>query len=303
MKIVAAIDGSNSSEAAVDALTNLQLENGTEIKLLCAVEHYYQNNVSKAAEPLQAIAQDLQHKLVGCIISCEIVEGDAKTRITEIAKEWSANLIVMGSRGRTGLELMLLGSVSQTVLTQSHCPVVIAKTGGIHDPKNSFKKILITVDNSEYSRAALRWLNEIVWEGETQFKIVTVVPPLFDSIDSVESITYATNLTREHNELVISAQRELKKLSAELATTHGSKNISTEVGQGDPKEAILKVATDWSADLIVMGSHERTGINKLLLGSVSQAVALHAPCSVAIIRGMLAKSKKQRQTGIFSVPH
>lgn len=302
MKIVVAIDGSNSSAAAVDALTNIQLEAGTEIKLLCAVEHYYQNTVSKATEPLHAIAEDLQHKLDGCMITCEIVEGDAKNRISAIAKEWHANLIVMGSRGRTGL-LMLMGSVSQAVLTQSHCPVVIAKTGETHDPKNGFRKILITVDNSEYSKAALSWLTEIRWGMDTQFKIVTVVPPLLESIDSIESITYATNLTRQHDELIHSAQSELTKLATDLAATYDLKNISTQVGEGEPKDVILKIAKSWSTDLIVMGSHGRTGINKILLGSVSKEVALHAPCSVAIIRGTIAKSRtKQRQTGMFSLP-
>jgi nucleotide-binding universal stress UspA family protein len=99
------------------------------------------------------------------------------------------------------------------------------------------------------------------------------------------------------------AKTELTKLSTDLAASVGAKNVTIEVGEGDPKDVILNIATAWSADLIVMGSHGRTGLDKLLLGSVSQAVALHAPCSVAIIRGIIAKGKsQQRQTGMFSMP-
>ncbi|CAN5232788.1 hypothetical protein BH10CYA1_BH10CYA1_08230 [soil metagenome] len=302
MKIIVAIDGSQSSEAAVDALTNIQLAPGTEVKLLIAIEPY-QDAIAKATDALKGMTDELQKKLIGCTVTYEVAQGDAKSRITEIAKAWSANLIIMGSRGRKGLELMLMGSVSQGVLTQSPCPVIIAKAGETHDPSNGFKNILITVDNSEYSKAALTWLQGIQWGPETQFKIATIVQPLVDSFDSVGSITDATNLTRQHDDLIGMAKGEVAKLSADLAAAVGPKNVSIEVGEGDPKDVIINIATSWSADLIVMGSHGRTGLDKLLLGSVSQAVALHAPCSVAIVRGIIAKGKgQQRQTGMFSMP-
>ncbi|MBS1957038.1 MAG: universal stress protein [Cyanobacteria bacterium SZAS-4] len=304
MKIVVAIDGSTSSEAAVDALTNLQLEPGTEIKLITATEPFNQSAGYKAAEKLEGIAHELHEKFGDCKISLEIAQGDAKACITDIAKEWYANLIIMGSRNQSGLKRMLMGSVSQGVLTQSQCPVVIAKAGEDYAPRNGFKRIMMTVDNSEYSKAALGWLHEFQWGVDTQFKIVTAVPKLVDSFDSVESITYATNVTRHHDELIDSARAELIKLCSDLAARYSLNNISSEVGEGDPKDVIVSIATNWSADLIVMGSHGRTGFNKLLLGSVSQAVALQAPCSVAIVRGIVGKSRaRQKQTGLFSVPN
>ena len=299
MKIIVAIDGSQGSEATVDALENIQLASGTEVKLLIVIEPY-KDALVLATEALKGMSEELQKRLVGCTVTYEVAQGDAKTRITEIAKQWSANLIIMGSRGRKGLELMLMGSVSQGVLTQSPCPVIIAKTSDVKNPKNGFTNILITVDNSEYSQAALSWLSSIQWAPTTQFRLVTIVQPLVDSFDSVGSITDATNLTRQHNDLIGLAKTQLEKLQTELATSVGAQNVSIEVGEGDPKDVILNIAAAWSADLIVMGSHGRTGLDKLLLGSVSQAVSLHAPCSVAIIRGIITKGQnKQRQTGMF----
>ncbi len=299
MKIIVAIDGSQGSEATVDALENIPLAPGTEVKLLIALEPY-KDALALATEALKGMSEELQKKLVGCTVTYEVTQGDAKSRITEIAKQWSANLIIMGSRGRKGLELMLMGSVSQGVLTQAPCPVIIAKTSDVKNPKNGFKNILITVDNSNYSQAALSWLSGIQWEPKTQFKLVTIVQPLVDSFDSVGSITDATTLTRQHDDLIGLAKTELEKLTTELATRVGLENVTNEVGEGDPKDVILNIAAAWSADLIVMGSHGRTGLDKLLLGSVSQAVSLHAPCSVAIVRGIITKGQnKQRQTGLF----
>lgn len=304
MKIVVAIDGTTSSEAAVDALTNMKLEQGTAIKLVTATEPYHNSAGYKAAEKLERIAHELHEKFGDCKISLEVAQGDAKTCIIDSAKECSANLIIMGTRNQSGLKRMLMGSVSHGVLNQSHCSVLIAKAGEQYAPRNGFKKIIIAVDNSEYSKAALNWLHQLQWGMDTQFKIVTVVPTPIDSFDSVESITYATNVTRHHDELVDSAKSELTKLTSELAARYGRDNVSSEVREGDPKDAVVSIATQWSADLIVMGSHGRTGFDKLLLGSASQAVASQAPCSVAIIRGVTAKSKeRQKQTGLFSMPN
>ncbi len=300
MKIIVAIDGSQGSEATVDALENIQLASGTEVKLLIVIEPY-KDALVLATEALKGMSEELQKRLVGCTVTYEVAQGDAKSQITEIAKQWSATLIIMGSRGKKGLELMLMGSVSQGVLTQAPCPVIIAKTSDVKNIKNGFKNILITVDNSDFSQAALSWLSGIQWGPNTQFKLVTIVQPLVDSFDSVGNITDATLLTRQHDDLIELAKTELDKLATELATSVGQQNVTNEVGEGEPKDAILNIAAAWSADLIVMGSHGRTGLDKLLLGSVSQAVALHAPCSVAIVRGIITKGQnKQRQTGLFS---
>jgi UDP-N-acetylmuramate-alanine ligase len=97
------------------------------------------------------------------------------------------------------------------------------------------------------------------------------------------------------------AENELKKLSAELEENFKAENISNEVIVGDPRESILQTAATAKADLIVMGSHGRTGLTKLFIGSVSQAIAGHAPCSVAVIRGVVPKGKvgALNQSGLF----
>ena len=92
-------------------------------------------------------------------------------------------------------------------------------------------------------------------------------------------------------------------MAQELAAKVGADRVSIEVGEGDPREAILNIAATSSSDLIVMGSHGRTGLTKIFMGSVSQAVSVHAPCAVAIVRGIVPKGKTtMQQTGMFALP-
>lgn len=320
MKILAAIDGSAQSEAALDALGSFKWAAGTEIVLYTVLKPADSGlpfgrkatgdlpaNAATAStnETLERMATELEQKLPGCRVTYRVAHGEAKGQILEGAKEKGADMILMGSRGHRGMELMLLGSVSQAVLMQGQCPVVIVKSEA-ESPSLAagFKNVLITVDNSPYSRAALNWVKTLTWPAETRFKLMTVVAPLTDSFTSAESAVSAGSLSREHDSLHAMARAELEEMAADLVNHVGQGKLTTQVGEGDPREVILHVAAAWGADLIVMGSHGRTGLTKLFLGSVSHAVAVHGYCSVAIIKGIVPKGQgvKQQTTGMFKMP-
>ncbi len=319
MKIIAAVDGTPNSEAALDALVGMNLPTDTEIKLVTVVRSdetplsflwkgsskgsLQQEFVEASENALNQMVVELGKLIKGCKISAEVLQGDAKTQITEAAKKWGADLIIMGSRGNRGVDLIVLGSVSQGVIMQSPCPVIVVKPDDEYDLQKGFKNIIIAVDNSSYSQAALDWLKKFTWSSDTAFKLITVVPPLSDAISDVGDVARTSELSRQHEATINSAKQELQAVANELAKTITGGNISIEVGEGDPREAVLQMATVWGADLIVMGSHGRTGLTKLLIGSVSQAVALQSQCSVAIIRGLLPKGagSEWRKTGRFAV--
>ncbi len=325
MKILAAVDGSTQSEAALDALGSFNWGGGTEIVLFTVLKGAESglpfgrkgpdqtpsvDATASASQTLQNMAAQLQRKLPGCRVTFEIAHGDAKTEILNGAKANAADMILMGSRGHRGMELMLLGSVSQAVLMQGQCPVVIVKSETSEAPNSApdlahgFKNVLITVDNSPYSKAALAWAKTLNWPSDTRFKLITVVTALTDSFTSEESAVRAGSLTREHDSLHAIARSELDEMAAELNEIVGPGRLTTQVGEGDPREVILHTAAAWGADLIVMGSHGRTGLTKLFLGSVSHAVAVHGYCSVAIVKGIVPKGQSVRQqtTGMFKLP-
>jgi nucleotide-binding universal stress UspA family protein len=143
--------------------------------------------------------------------------------------------------------------------------------------------ILIAIDESEYSKAALDSVRSRPWSDATIFKVITVVEPFHPE---------AAGWQTDYVPLAIEAQRmrteAAKKLVEEACATLRSQfpndKVNGEVLEGYIKDQILDVAAHWPADLIIVGSHGRQGIGRFLLGSVSEAIAKHAHCSVEIIR-------------------
>ena len=147
-------------------------------------------------------------------------------------------------------------------------------------------KVLLAFDGSEISKAAVEDVSTRPWREGTELKILSVAASKIPMWLIVPNFTFPAAHYAEIHE----HHRQLDKLLPELeerikSTEHGSKlKIETEVIEGEPKEVIIDEAERWGADLIVLGSHGYGNIKRFLLGSVAQAVAAHAPCSVEIVR-------------------
>jgi nucleotide-binding universal stress UspA family protein len=142
-------------------------------------------------------------------------------------------------------------------------------------------KILLAIDGSEFSQAALRSVIARPWNAGTEVKILHVVEPPSLLIGR-EMGAYDPEF-----EMVWKALREQAKVLAEKAAEKlrvAGFQISTQLVEGDPKSQIIDVANEWHADMIILGSHGWSGLNRFLMGSVSEGVVRHAHCSVEIIR-------------------
>jgi len=142
-------------------------------------------------------------------------------------------------------------------------------------------RILLAIDDSRFSQAAIETVIEQARPQDTDVRILHVVesPPL---LVAREMGGYEPAL-----ETALESQKQnaeaLVMKAAELLRARGLKVAAT-LEVGDPKSKILDVAEEWRADLIVVGSHGRRGFERFLMGSVSDAVARHAKCSVQIVR-------------------
>lgn len=142
-------------------------------------------------------------------------------------------------------------------------------------------KILIGVDDSPCSRAALALVRRLEWPAKTKVVVVSAVRRMVPAYTELYVPALADNdelfreQTRAHQEVVSGAELELRDTG--LAT-------EARVLSGDPREALVQAAKDEGADLIVIGSHGRSGIAKLLMGSVASHVVTHAPCSVLVVK-------------------
>jgi nucleotide-binding universal stress UspA family protein len=136
----------------------------------------------------------------------------------------------------------------------------------------SARRVLFATDGSETSIAAAEALAGRPWPEGSEFRIVTVEEPW----------------------LVRPPSTILNINSAEEALASAGLKATAAVLVGNPKEVILEDAKNWNADLIVVGSHGRRGFKRFLLGSVSEAVAMNAHCSVVVVRDPAQPSRKSR---------
>lgn len=144
-------------------------------------------------------------------------------------------------------------------------------------------KILIPIDESEYSKAALQAVLSRPWPAATSFKVITVVEPFHPEYAGWQT-NYVPLAIEAQKSQVDSATRIVEDARQALQSAFPDATVEAGAIEGYIKDKILEIAHDWPADLIVLGSHGRRGFTKFLLGSVSEAVAGHARCSVEIVK-------------------
>jgi nucleotide-binding universal stress UspA family protein len=141
-------------------------------------------------------------------------------------------------------------------------------------------RILLAIDDSKYSEAAMQAIVQQMRPEVGDVCILHVVKPLLiiprSYIGRVETLEAAQRERMEEG-------KELVGRTGQLLSQAGFK-VHADVEEGDPRTAIIDYAARWQADLIILGSHGKTGLDKFLLGSVSEAVIRHAHCSVEVVR-------------------
>jgi nucleotide-binding universal stress UspA family protein len=141
-------------------------------------------------------------------------------------------------------------------------------------------KILLTIDGSPHSQDAVEEVARRPWPPNTRIRVLSVIQPY--TPPATEFVLAGATLEDMRRQQTLEAER-LTSRAAEVMNA-ASVTSETVVREGDPRSAIVDEATEWGADLIVVGSHGRTGLKRWLLGSVAQAVVSHAPCSVEVVR-------------------
>jgi nucleotide-binding universal stress UspA family protein len=235
--------------------------------------------LDRAAEPLMR---------AGWRLRTEVREGSPGRTINLFTKEWGADFILIGAHDRSQLARLCLGGTAQSVLRHAPCSVEIVRTGRPSSTlgliEGSGLKILVATDGSEFSAAALRSVAGRPWPNGTKLKVISV-PEFILTKDAsyldareIRELGDLGGASIEDAKQCISTAREM--LSA------CPLDVSTEIPeyQDRPYQVILHEAENWHADLIVVGSHGRSGFDRVVMGSVSEAVALHAKCSVEIDR-------------------
>lgn len=289
MKILLAIDDSKFSKSAVQTIVTQFQPRDAEVRIVHvltpvavsvppqmapAYAPELEPQFGEANELVERAAQVL--RTAGFRVDSRIEQGDVRERIIDSAAEWHADLIVAGSHGRTGLARFLLGSAAESILRHAGCSVEIVRG----EPPAKLMKVLLAIDDSEFSEAASRAVIEHLRPEPAEVCVLHVVPPLviipeFGQADLNNLRAAQEHLREQRKTLAAHVQQSLLKAGIEAFT---------QVLEGDPRTGIIDQAAEWKADLIVLGSRGRRGVSRLLMGSVAEFVARHAFCSVWITR-------------------
>lgn len=150
-------------------------------------------------------------------------------------------------------------------------------------------RVLLPVDGHECSQKAVQTVIDRFDPRETQVKVLHAVEWLREMplcFQYASGRTAAHDIAESRNKSFERARELVEGVAAQLEFKGFHPSVS--LPDADPRHAIVEAAREWPADLIVMGSHGRRGLDRLLLGSVAESVARHAPCSVEIVRPAVA---------------
>jgi nucleotide-binding universal stress UspA family protein len=200
--------------------------------------------------------------------------------ILTIATNWKADLIVLGSQGRSTLERLFLGSVSQKVAAEAGCSVRIARPR--KSPHHSRLRMVVAVDGSPDSIKAVRAAADRVWPAFCEFRIVTILDSRLETGIILPEV-YGALWAQEHDVAARDAICRMVEHSAKVLFDAGL-TVETHLLDGDPKHELLNHAESWEADCIFIGARGQQHGKSLALGTMASAVAGRAHCSVEIVR-------------------
>jgi nucleotide-binding universal stress UspA family protein len=299
VRVLLAIDSSELSESVVSEVERRPWPHDTVVCVLTVIDLLALNSAVGYLEPFikseneaaKALVESVAERLGrrGLQTTTLAVEGYPGTGIVEEAAKWGADFAFVGSHGHSGFVRFLLGSIAKAVVQNAPCSVEIVrhprhdKDHPDHDKideQSNGMRILLATDGSDYSAAAARSIAARPWPAGSEVRIISVVEPLAPAADPWYAAGAVAKRVREDD-----TKRSEDAVSAaqEILAKAGIKT-ETAVLEGSPKRRIVDDSKAWRADLVVVGSHGRRGLTRYLLGSVSEAVAMHAHCSVEVIR-------------------
>jgi nucleotide-binding universal stress UspA family protein len=311
MKILIAYDGSNCAEAALDDLTRAGLPQESEAIVISVAEVWlppppsmYEigvegEQVEPAAQPksvqtvespalkeAQALALNAAERVRSNFpswkVEAESTYGSPAWEVIKRADQWSPDLIVVGFEGKTALGRLLLGSVSQKILTEARSSVRVAR--GHVEVDASPVRLVIGLDGSPGADAAVSAVAARSWPEDSELRMVVVDDPLTPSLLGRIVPTVAAWVEEGNREERDWVQKIIESATGKLSQTGLA--LTSSVREGDPKKVLVEEAEKWRADSIFVGSTGFSNrLERFLLGSVSSAVAARAHCSVEVVRG------------------
>jgi nucleotide-binding universal stress UspA family protein len=295
MRVLLAIDGSAPASIAVDLVGRIDWPAGTEIVVaeagesgeglyggpwpsLAMVEagRLEAEVLAKAEVDVREVCGRLTRP--GLNVEPAVLRGRPASAINERAKVMQADVIVVGSRGHGRIGSMLLGSISSELIDHAPAPVLVARGGCID-------RVVLAWDGSSCAALAADLLSAWPVFGGSSIRVLSVADievPWWTGFPEPGS----PELMTIYVETAEASRRHHDELALAMAETLRAADLRAEADRrdGDAATEILAVAAATNTDLIVIGTHGRTGLARLVIGSVARNVLQHAGCSVLVVR-------------------
>ncbi|TWU46127.1 Universal stress protein [Rubripirellula tenax] len=300
MKILLPIDGSDAANEAVEFVRSLAMENSVDVTILIAyykpTEYSFQPWVPEWTEQEKVRTGSILAKAKQVLdANCDKVTiaqetGAVVPCILGRAKKDKVDLIVLGAKGHSAIHRVLLGSVSDSIATRAECSVVVVRPtkNETHQPR----KIVLGYDKSIASREAAAELMEWKLNRETSVDVVSVVqnPYIYVGEGYIPApVTLQPELITSVKE---TAERMASQISEMFPHTDAHIPVADHIG-----EAIVHAAEGKNADLVIVGDTGHSLLGELILGSTSNYVLRHAPCSVWISRHHYKSDETEQKSG------
>jgi nucleotide-binding universal stress UspA family protein len=310
MRILIGYDGSKHADAALDDLKRAGLPRDSEALVVSVADLLMSNppvseligqeltservssslkqaqthgeRIIKEAEEFAAKADSrLRSEFPEWNVKSRVITGTPAWELIDAANDWKADLLIVGSEGRSAIERFLLGSVSKRVVTDSRCSVRVARPRVEKD--EDAPRIIIGVDGSPAAEQAIYAVGQRVWRDAAEVRLIAVD-------DSTPPVQILSRLPQAAGMINSYFQKRDSRVSAMLEWATNELNaigLKTSVLQekGDPKKVLLEEALKWNADSIFVGMRDfKSAFERFRLGSVSTAIVTNAHCSVEVVR-------------------
>jgi nucleotide-binding universal stress UspA family protein len=279
-RILVPLDGTAESNVALPAARTVARATGASVFLLQVLESSDTDaSETSKAEKLTQVAHELAGS--GLRVESAVRRGQAAEEILQQVDEQSADLVIMRTRGQSGIQRAVMGSVAERLLSRSDVPIMILRPGGRR--MDRIANILVPVDGSPGGALALASAVELAKPTQAGIRMVEVVVP----------IAFHTPARGDGGPMYYDPAWDDEALSAAQTYVNGMVSRVRQSGATVEGEAILapdipgsivQAADQHASDVIVMSTHALTGLQRAVLGSVADAVVRAAACPVLLLR-------------------
>jgi nucleotide-binding universal stress UspA family protein len=299
-----AIDRSKDSKIAINLLQKLKFPSGSTLILLhvttvddeitptesSQLAKKKSGDLGKPLRPVHSELDRLEKRFASETLQVQsmIVNGIPGQEILSVIQKQKIDVAVLGSRGLSRISGLLLGSVSEWVLNDASCSVLVGRPTARKAKLSSSLKVLLATDGSPDAWKAVDVLKKLgLPPGSTAMILHVIRKHVYETARFVDRAGKSqTEFAKSAKDLCgdrsSAGVRLLKDTRDALASL--SLNIEERIALGHETQEILKAARQKKADLVIMGSKGLTGLRRFLMGSVALMVSQHAPCSVLVVR-------------------